>query len=1340
MSSEKRNSKFYVVGGPVQPGRESCILRDSDMQLYARLIEGDYCTVLAPGHEGKTTLMAQTARRMRDEGIRVATIDLAQISSRELKDDIGRWYYSFAYRIVRELRIRADLQKWWQERSGLTIMQRLREFFLEVVLANSDEPVVIFIDRIEAALGQVVAQQLLAAIRACYDARATEPRYQRLTFALLGAVSVGQRIPDGHDSPFDISTAIELDDFEVPELRRLAAGLGADQQTTANITQAVWSWTRGQPYLSQKVFRALARRTNSELTEELVDEVVRTLFLTPNGPREEPHLSAIAKQLLRDSVGRNARLALYRRICKGRRITADPSLDVHRDLLLTGLVIIGSDGTFKIRNRIYTEAFTQQWISHNQPFGWKNAAIAVAIAVICVAAPIWYTQYLPQPYIKVLTAANQDYVAALESYQRLSFLPGFGEKADNLFADYLIRQSRDARRLAEVERFSESLTEIPGRPLLGNQMLAEFWQRRVATEMQRGERDIALLYATRMLHEPTTERRQLVAELLGSDFDMLRGTVRTPQPLRAIELDPASGLITTLDAQHRVDVLHIADSGPQRIQQFALLAEEVIPLQRRLVYQGGTSGKRLVLTIRSDHLRPADVIVGLRAPSGREVQIGLADGIETDEAGTYRFDSQRGGPLGALLEENIDGTWTANFSDNIQGVTGNLLGWEIRIDNTIAVLPAGSSPEINVIPEPGIARQLYSVLAPGGRRALTWPSDPLVRGDLLVWGIADGEILARIPRPSNFSSARFAMGHDVVFIAAGSTIELHDIATGQLLTRVTIEPSFTPILSRNGRFLSVDTELQAGDNALSVWDLEMPAEIGRLVTGNVAELVAADPQGRFMAVSDGERLVRLWSVRDGKLIGEYEHAAKPTDIRFDATGRWLMTQDAAHGFRVWQVAAEQRPILTRNGGSAWDASISGTTLLLGSLDRGYELIDLVSGHIKGDIFMHGIPAPRKKPKQYLSRALLVSGHGFAATYDGRRALKFWRPPPQYIDVYTGTEPASGSELPDNSNAAAISPDGRHIALATDDGEVRILSVDTQAFVLPGAGPRPSFIGHLDPIVHVVFSPAGDLVASGSLDGSIRVWETASGAPRSFFSGHPDGTVHDLLFSPDNRFIFSSSRRSVIVIDASNGDLLAQVQIQGEQPQLAISADGQRVYIAGDRGGLTRWLWRSDIVEPLIAPGSGIRQVAVNQRESLLATVDTKNQIRVWDIVSMVPRENRVRIAAAIDYLSISADGSQVLVQSGVWLNLLSVAADGVRFEATRLMEAPPIAMAPADSGLEAYVLTQPSASMLKLKDVLLSAPSGEPIDEPLDRLNSAIESRLSLALDKWGDAQPLYRR
>jgi hypothetical protein len=89
---------------------------------------------------------------------------------------------------------------------------------------------------------------------------------------------------------------------------------------------------------------------------------------------------------------------------------------------------------------------------------------------------------------------------------------------------------------------------------------------------------------------------------------------------------------------------------------------------------------------------------------------------------------------------------------------------------------------------------------------------------------------------------------------------------------------------------------------------------------------------------------------------------------------------------------------------------------------------------------------------------------------------------------------------------------------------------------------------------------------------------------------------------------------------------------------------------------------------------------------------------------------------------------------------LAVARNGLRFESTRLLEVAPTAVAPADAGLEAYVLSQLSASLPRVEHIRLSTPTVEPLNEPLDQLLADIESRLSLTIDKWGDAQPVHRR
>lgn len=461
LSGLQGNAQFYVVGGPLQPDRDCYVVRDADAALYTRLSAGEYCDVLAPPDSGSTSLIAHTAARLRADGVAVANVDLAQISNRDITDDVGRWYYSVAYRILRELRVRFELQGWWQERAGLTNLQRLREFFREVLLTATDARVVVFVDRIETGLDHAEALDLFGAIRACYDARATEPEFRRLSFALLGSAPPGKLIPSGQASPFDVSMSITLADFDLEEVGRLASGLPCDAGTAKAVAERTWYWTAGHPYLTQKLLRAIARRPGTDLSAETVDQWVANLFLTRNATREEPHLSTLRSLLLRDSRDKVARLSLYGKVRKGASVASEHTLSIHRDLLRVGLLLEDSDGNLALRNRVYSEVFTAHWVNRNLPFSWRGLAAVAAVAVVALAIPVWYSEYLPEPYIRVLNQPDAEFIRAQDAYERLHFLPGFGALADELFADYLSQQSLSASRLIEVQRFGELLMELP---------------------------------------------------------------------------------------------------------------------------------------------------------------------------------------------------------------------------------------------------------------------------------------------------------------------------------------------------------------------------------------------------------------------------------------------------------------------------------------------------------------------------------------------------------------------------------------------------------------------------------------------------------------------------------------------------------------------------------------------------------------------------------------------------------------------------------------------------------------------------------------------------------------
>jgi WD40 repeat protein len=63
--------------------------------------------------------------------------------------------------------------------------------------------------------------------------------------------------------------------------------------------------------------------------------------------------------------------------------------------------------------------------------------------------------------------------------------------------------------------------------------------------------------------------------------------------------------------------------------------------------------------------------------------------------------------------------------------------------------------------------------------------------------------------------------------------------------------------------------------------------------------------------------------------------------------------------------------------------------------------------------------------------------------------------------------------------------------------------------------------HEMPVSFVAFSPDGKMLASGSLDDTIKLWEVASARFRATFRGHKD-MVTSVAFSPDGKMLASSS--------------------------------------------------------------------------------------------------------------------------------------------------------------------------------------------------------------------------
>ena len=239
--------EFFSVGAPLHAVRAGYVRRKVDDVLYDTVVGGRYAHVLAPDRSGKSSLIAAIAARLEANGCKVAILDLAQIGERDGGGDPGRWYYNVAYRLLRQLRIRYDLQTWWHDKSILSNRQRLLEFYSEIVLQFVPERIVVFVDEIQCIENLSFADQLLASIRAAHNARTTDPDFSRLTFVLLGECDPVSLLSEPELSPFNVTQAIGLEDFSREELEIFATELNLEHDDAETALDRIFFWTRGQP-------------------------------------------------------------------------------------------------------------------------------------------------------------------------------------------------------------------------------------------------------------------------------------------------------------------------------------------------------------------------------------------------------------------------------------------------------------------------------------------------------------------------------------------------------------------------------------------------------------------------------------------------------------------------------------------------------------------------------------------------------------------------------------------------------------------------------------------------------------------------------------------------------------------------------------------------------------------------------------------------------------------------------------------------------------------------------------------------------------------------------------
>ncbi len=363
----------YQVGGSLTSNAPSYVERKSDVELYEALKQGNFCYVLNSRQMGKSSLLVRTKHRLQQEGFKCTAIDMTNIGSENITP--LQWYKGIVAELWTGFKLlnKLNFKTWWKEQEDFSYIQIFNNFIRDLLEVQFPKNrLFIFIDEIDSTLSlDFPVDDFFALIRFCYNQRAINPNYDRITFAIFGVATPSDLIKDRNRTPFNIGQAIELKGFDLQSAGALAEGLNIKEGNSQEILKEILAWTGGQPFLTQKLCNLVTNfnedRASSEVTippgteADWVEKIVRAGMIERWESQDEPeHLRTIRDRIERSCKYTGRMLGIYQQILQGFAVKTDDSRE-QIELLLSGLVV-RQQGLLDVKNRIYQEVFNLDWV------------------------------------------------------------------------------------------------------------------------------------------------------------------------------------------------------------------------------------------------------------------------------------------------------------------------------------------------------------------------------------------------------------------------------------------------------------------------------------------------------------------------------------------------------------------------------------------------------------------------------------------------------------------------------------------------------------------------------------------------------------------------------------------------------------------------------------------------------------------------------------------------------------------------------------------------------------------------------------------------------------------
>ncbi|HEX6484564.1 MAG TPA: WD40 repeat domain-containing protein [Ktedonobacteraceae bacterium] len=544
----------------------------------------------------------------------------------------------------------------------------------------------------------------------------------------------------------------------------------------------------------------------------------------------------------------------------------------------------------------------------------------------------------------------------------------------------------------------------------------------------------------------------------------------------------------------------------------------------------------------------------------------------------------------------------------------------------------------------------------------------------------------------NCPSFNFAIDvpHHLLALAPGDvTIILWDLRTGRLLHRLTSSAENAEYrVNPNGLEFNHDGSILAAgmqshdESVIALWNtadghllrvLSMDEYLDDITT------LAFHPTGNLLAAgSFNDHRVWFWSLDDGSLLHMWDLSEdgchdRPYDLAFSHDGTQLFVGGGTCGLRVWDVEQRQeapRPLSVRDLQPNWLAVDPVGRLLavmhFGSVgDQALRMLEIgswrtvyeFSGEMSHPIFSLDGQLLAVSPARIGSARLLQAATGQELTQVKLQdffAAKLALHPAGNVLAEGGNGrirlrcAADGSLLHElllqehwSISEMAFAPGGNLLAVSRRYG-LKQFAIDlwnsadgTLLFTLEG---------HTWSVLALAFSADGQLLASGSADKTLRVWDLESKQEIRCCKGHMLGLT-SIAFAPNGSILASGSfDKTLCLWSMEDGKRLCELTGQkSDLLSVAFSPDGLTLASGEKEGGICLW----SIAEQkqrgrLQAHTAGVNSLAFSPDGRFLASGSDDQTVRLWDYAGGQELSCLKPCQGKIQRVAFTADGHRLM--------------------------------------------------------------------------------------------------